>query len=97
LPVLITFAEGIVVLYLQFSCVQVYCTDAGVVIKAVRWNKLYVKIYAFDIGNCVETALRTGLRGNCRSSGKAGADDSNENNDIFNEFMSIVCKVGRKL
>jgi hypothetical protein len=56
-----------------------------------------MKIYAFDAGNCEETALRIGLRGNCRSSSEAGADDSDENDNIFNKFMSIVYKVGRKL
>jgi hypothetical protein len=56
-----------------------------------------VKIYAFDRGSCIEAALRIGPRGNYRSSGKASADDSDENDNIFNEFMSIVCNSGRKL
>jgi hypothetical protein len=82
---------------LQLGCVQVYCTDAGVVINAVRRNKPYVKIYAFVIGNCpsVKSWLRIKLEGigegielggNCGSSNelsRLGTDDSDDDDLIL--------------
>ena len=69
-----------------------YCTDAGVVINAVRRNRPCVKIYAFVTGNCtsVESWLRIEvegigegieLEGNCESSNelsRLGTDDDDD-------------------
>jgi hypothetical protein len=93
--VLVTLLEGITVSYLQPSWVQVYCTDAGVVINAVRRYRPCVNIYAFVEGNLgclVEALLRLELDRSCGSSGELGrlrpGDNDNDDACMLNKILN---------
>ena len=61
----------------------------------MRQNRPYVKIYALVRGSVVEGLLR--IDGNWGSFVELGANDNDEGEDILDEFMLIVCNLGRKL
>ena len=61
----------------------------------MRQNRPYVKIYALVRGSVVEGLLR--IDGNWGSFVELGANDNGQDEDILDEFMLIVCNLGRKL